>query len=79
MHVDAARQDQGTRGVNLPPAAQAAAQLNDYAVPDAHIALARAARRHNGPAADDQIALHIRNLPSPQPHPDLVLRRLTII
>jgi hypothetical protein len=39
VHVDTARQNQRARSVDDPPAARAAAQLDDLAVPDAKVAL----------------------------------------
>jgi hypothetical protein len=66
VHVYTARQDKGARRINLSPAARAAAELNDLPVQDADVTLTRAARRDHGSAPDNQIALDLRNLCSPQ-------------
>jgi hypothetical protein len=53
VHIDAARDDESARGVDLLPTAEAATQLNDLAVDDANIAVSFATRSNNGPATDD--------------------------
>jgi hypothetical protein len=53
VHIDTAREDESARGVDLPPAAGAAADLNNFAVCDANIAVSFATRSNKGPAADD--------------------------
>src|SRR6266699_788170 len=45
--------------IDLPPAAQGAAELADPAAGDPHVALGRAARCDHGAAADDQVALEV--------------------